>query len=135
LQPKHDNKNKTKENLLPQPIREEDGFVDRGPRNILLDQQNQDILVPPVTDHGTVPNLKFPFSMAHNRLQDGGWGRQVTQRELPVSTQLAGVNICLKPGGIREMHWHKEAEWAYMLWGSARISLTIHHRSFRTFLN
>jgi hypothetical protein len=59
LQPKHDNKNKTKENLLPQPIREEDGFVDRGPRNILLDQQNQDILVPPVTDHGTVPNLNF----------------------------------------------------------------------------
>ena len=60
--------------------------------------------------------------MAHNRLQDGGWARQVTQRELPVSTQLAGVNMCLKPGGIREMHWHKEAEWAYMLWGRARIS-------------
>ncbi|MGB8937830.1 MAG: oxalate decarboxylase family bicupin [Candidatus Nitrosopolaris sp.] len=120
MQPQHDNKNKTKENLLPQPIRGEDGFVDRGPRNILLDQQNPDI--PPVTDHGTVPKLKFPFSMAHNRLRDGGWARQVTQRELPVSTQLAGVNMCLKPGGIREMHWHKEAEWAYMLWGSARIS-------------
>ena len=60
--------------------------------------------------------------MAHNRLQDGGWARQVTQRELPVSTQLAGVNMCLKPGGIRELHWHKQAEWSYMLWGKARIS-------------
>jgi oxalate decarboxylase len=29
----------------------------------------------------------------------------------------------LKPGGIRELHWHKEAEWAYMIAGSARITL------------
>jgi oxalate decarboxylase len=28
----------------------------------------------------------------------------------------------LKRGAIREMHWHKEAEWAYMLAGSARIT-------------
>ena len=111
-----------KESSLPQPIRGNDGYVDRGPRNILVDKQNPNILVPPVTDHGTIPNLKFPFSMAHNRIQEGGWARQVTQRELPVSTQLAGVNMCLKPGGIRELHWHKEAEWAYMLWGEARIS-------------
>jgi oxalate decarboxylase len=76
-------KAKTKENFVPQPIRGNDGFEDRGPRNVLLDQQNPDILVPPATDHGTVPNLKFPFSMAHNRLQEGGWARQVTIRELP----------------------------------------------------
>lgn len=116
------NNKENEKNSLPQPIRGDDGFVDRGPRNIALDQQNPNILVPPVTDHGTVPNLKFPFSMAHNRLQEGGWARQVTQRELPISTQIAGVNMCLKPGGIRELHWHKEAEWAYMLWGKARIS-------------
>ena len=45
-------------------------------------------------------------------------------RELPVATQLAGVNMRLKPGGIREMHWHKEAEWAFMLAGRARITAT-----------
>jgi oxalate decarboxylase len=28
----------------------------------------------------------------------------------------------LKPGGIRELHWHKEAEWAFMLAGRARIT-------------
>jgi oxalate decarboxylase len=114
--------NTNEKNLVPQPIRGKDGFADRGPRNIIIDRQNPNILVPPVTDHGTISNLKFPFSMAHNRIQEGGWARQVTQRELPVSTQLAGVNMCLRPGGIRELHWHKEAEWAYMLWGEARIS-------------
>ncbi len=28
----------------------------------------------------------------------------------------------LKPGGIRELHWHKEAEWSYMLAGRCRIT-------------
>jgi oxalate decarboxylase len=65
--------NKKDENSIPQPIRGNDGFVDRGPRNVSLDQQNPDILVLPATDHGTMPNMKFSFSMAHNRLQDGGW--------------------------------------------------------------
>ena len=118
----NNSKEDEKKDFVSQPIRGNDGFVDRGPRNVLLDQQNPDILVPPATDHGTIPNLKFPFSMAHNRLQEGGWARQVTQRELPAATEIAGVNMCLKPGGIRELHWHKQAEWAYMLWGRARIS-------------
>ena len=33
-------------------------------------------------------------------------GREVTVRELPIA--LAAVNMRLTPGGIREMHWHKE---------------------------
>ena len=28
----------------------------------------------------------------------------------------------LTPGGVREMHWHSAAEWAYMLKGLARIT-------------
>lgn len=29
----------------------------------------------------------------------------------------------LSPGGIRELHWHKEAEWAYVITGSCRVSI------------
>lgn len=43
-------------------------------------------------------------------------------RELPISTTMAGVNMRLNPGAIRELHWHKEAEWAYMLAGHARVT-------------
>jgi len=107
---------------VPQPIRDGAGATDPGPRNVLLDRQNPDILTPPSTDAGTLPNLKFSFALAHNRLQEGGWARQVTVRELPIATTLAGVNMRLNPGGVRELHWHKEAEWAYMLNGRARIS-------------
>ncbi len=55
-------------NRVPQPIRGHEGGTDPGPRNIALDRQNPDILTPPSTDSGTIPNLKFSFGLAHNRL-------------------------------------------------------------------
>jgi oxalate decarboxylase len=106
----------------PQPIRGDLGASILGPRNVPLERENPDQLASPYTDSGTIPNLKFSFAGARNRLLTGGWAREVTARELPVATELAGVNMRLKPGGIREMHWHKEAEWAYMLAGRARIT-------------
>lgn len=90
------------EEQVPQPIRDGSGATDPGPRNVLLDRQNPDLLTPPATDSGTVPNLKFSFSLAHNRLEEAGWAREVTVRELPISTTIAGVNMRLKPGGVRE---------------------------------
>ena len=56
------------------------------------------------------------------RLEPGGWTRQVTVRELGVSKNIAGVNMRLNAGAVRELHWHKAAEWSYMLYGSARIT-------------
>jgi oxalate decarboxylase len=106
----------------PQPIRAERGASILGPRNIPLETENPDLLASPYTDAGTIPNLKFSFAASRNRLGTGGWAREITVRELPVATTLAGVNMRLKPGGIREMHWHKEAEWAFMLAGRARIT-------------
>jgi oxalate decarboxylase len=105
-----------------EPIRGNDGASILGPRNEPLERENPDHLVPPLTDSGTVPNLKFSFAAAHNRLLPAGWAREVTVRELPIATELAGVNMRLEAGGARELHWHKEAEWAYMLAGHARIT-------------
>jgi oxalate decarboxylase len=107
---------------IPQPRRPGYGGTDPGPRNLERDRQNPDMLLPPSTDQGTLPNLRFSFSDAHTRLGSGGWTRQVTVRELAISTSIAGVNMRLNAGGVRELHWHKAAEWAYMLYGSARIT-------------
>src|SRR4051812_49128992 len=106
----------------PEPIRGADGATILGPRNVTLERQNPDVLVPPSTDAGTLPNLKFSFDAAHMRLLSGGWAREVTERELPIATQIAGVNMRLVPGGIRELHWHREAEWSFMVAGRARIT-------------
>ena len=107
----------------PQPIRGGIGATILGPRNVPVELQNPDVLVAPETDAGTVQSLKWPFALSHNRVLSGGWARETTTRELPISTEIAGVNMRLTPGGIRELHWHKEAEWAYVIAGSCRVSI------------
>ena len=78
---------------------------------------------PPSTDSKSlVPTFKYPFSLANKRVYEGGWSREVTVRELPVSKSMAGVNMRLTAGGVRELHWHTAAEWAIMLYGKARIT-------------
>ena len=96
---------------------------DPGPANPALDAQNPDSIWPPSTDSKSlVQNFKYPFSFANKRTYEGGWSREVTVRELPVSKSLAGVNMRLTAGGVRELHWHTSAEWAIMLNGTARIT-------------
>jgi oxalate decarboxylase len=108
-------------NML-QPRRPGLGGTNPVPHNLVLDRQSPDLLVPPETDDGTLPNLRFSFDDAHTKLATGGWTRQVTVRELPIATTVAGVNMRLNAGGVRELHWHKAAEWAFMLYGKARIT-------------
>ena len=98
------------------------GGSDPVPGDVSREGQNPDMVNPPATDSGTLPNLRFSFADAHIRQSSGGWTRQVTARELGVSKPIAGVNMRLNAGGVRELHWHKQAEWAYMLYGTARIT-------------
>jgi oxalate decarboxylase len=97
--------------------------TDPGPGNKPLDSQNSDSTWPPATDSKSlVPTFKYPFSLANRRSYEGGWSREVTVRELPVSKTMAGVNMRLTAGGVRELHWHTAAEWAIVLYGSLRIT-------------
>src|SRR5438128_4228875 len=96
---------------------------DPGPANLGLDGQDPDSIWPPATDSKSlVQNFKYPFSFANKRVYEGGWSREVTVRELPVSKTLAGVNMRLTAGGVRELHWQTAGEWAIMLYGTARIT-------------
>ena len=77
---------------------------------------------PEPTDHGNLGTMKYSFSQAHNRMTEAGWAREVTVRNFPISKAMAGVNMRLAAGAVRELHWHTPSEWAYMLGGSARIT-------------
>ena len=105
----------------PEPVRGNQGAPLLGPRNPAREAQSPDRLRPPVTDHGTLPTLRWSFADSHVKMREGGWSRQVTAREIPVS-DMALVNMRLKAGGVRELHWHKATEWAFMLKGRARIT-------------
>jgi oxalate decarboxylase len=97
-----------------------------GPINKTNDAMNPDSVWPPETDAGGQPPFKYSFSLAHKRVEAGGWTRQVTVRDLPISKKVAGVEMRLISGGVRELHWHVGAEWAIMTAGSARITAVDH---------
>jgi oxalate decarboxylase len=105
-----------------EPIRDGKGADIVGPRNLDRERQNPFTVRSSASDHGTMPNLKWSFADSHMRIEESGWAREATIRELPISKAMSGVNMRLKSGGVREMHWHKEAEWSYMLKGTARIT-------------
>jgi oxalate decarboxylase len=77
-----------------------------GPENKGLLKENPNSNAPPPTDNGDVGPIWYSFDMAHKRIQGGGWTHQVTQRELPSSKDIAGVNMRLTAGSFRETHWH-----------------------------
>ena len=93
-----------------------------GPNNAVEDKLEPDSVWSLPTDNGTVPPFKYSFDLAHKEIDNGGWTRQVTVRELAVSKTMAGVEMRLITGGVRELHWHVSAEWAFMIYGSARIT-------------
>ena len=93
-----------------------------GPENTVLQRLDPSPDTPPTTDHGSVKQFWQSFSQAHRRIQEGGWARQVNVVDFPISKDIAGVNMKLNAGGIRELHWHAADEWSLMLTGTARIT-------------
>jgi oxalate decarboxylase len=97
--------------------------TDPGPQNPAISSQFPSAFSPPATDVGSMPLSWASFNNAPRRIQNGGWAREVTQADFAVAETLSGVNMRLTSGGIREMHWHQFAEWAYMTYGSCRITV------------
>ncbi len=100
----------------------EASLTDPGPQNKPLDALNKDSVMPPPTDHGSVPEFWHSFSLSHRRVEQGGWARQVNEVDFPISKSVASVNMRLDAGGVRELHWHDAAEWSLMLNGTARLT-------------
>lgn len=57
-------------------------------------------------------------------MEDGGTAREASATEFPASLGVAGVSMRLRPGGLRELHWHANAaEWGYVVSGRCRTTL------------
>ena len=96
---------------------------DPGPENKVLLGENPDSNMPPPTDHGDLVPIWYSFDLVKKRVEEGGWTHEVTQRVLPSSKDIAGVQMRLTSGSYRELHWHTADEWAYVLYGSARVTV------------
>lgn len=86
------------EDLDPLPWRNGLGASVLGPWNKERSRQDPDLVRPPSTDHGQISNMRWSFADSHIRIEEGGWTRQTTVRELPTSVELAGVNMRLDRG-------------------------------------
>ena len=96
--------------------------ADPGPQNPAIAGQFPQAFTPPPTDVGDLPQFWASFNNAPRRVQAGGWARQVTQADFQISESISGVNMRLDAGGLRELHWHLAAEWAYMTYGNCRVT-------------
>jgi len=54
-----------------------------GPVNRALAGENPGSEMPPASNKGDVIPVWYSFDLAHRRVQDGGWTRQVTQESCP----------------------------------------------------
>jgi len=74
---------------------------------------------------GPVPN-SFAFSLSQmqpTKVSKGGEVKIVDRNNFP-ATNIAAAIVTLKPGGLRELHWHpNEDEWQYYVSGKGRMTV------------
>jgi oxalate decarboxylase len=83
---------------------------------------------------GTVPQ-SFDFKaskMKPTKVTPGGEVKIIDAKIFPV-TPISAAIVTLKPGGLRELHWHPNAdEWQYYITGKGRMTVFIAGGEART---
>jgi oxalate decarboxylase len=105
--------------IIPAQARAQSGTAQSGPT-----EPNSGSGLPDDINTGNLPSYKYRLGAQPLKTYEGGPAREVTVAEFPVSETIAGVDMRLKPGGLRELHWHAiAAEWAYVIDGHVRTSI------------
>ena len=74
--------------------------------------------------HAPLENFKYDIESSKGWLGPGGSAKEANVEEFPISESMAGVSMRLRPGGLRELHWHAvAAEWAYVIKGNIRATV------------
>ncbi|HVW00645.1 MAG TPA: cupin domain-containing protein [Planctomycetaceae bacterium] len=73
------------------------------------------------------------LSQPPHRSFKGGREWRVDSSSFPISTTITGVVLELEPGGLRELHWHPNAdEWQYVIEGDISVTMFGSHGRYRT---
>src|SRR5690242_3299967 len=74
--------------------------------------------------HAPLQSFKYDIESSRGWFGPGGSAKEANVEEFPISESMAGVSMRLKPGGLRELHWHAvAAEWAYVITGNVRATV------------
>ena len=79
---------------------------------------------------------RYTFKMAAMQptlSSPGGDARVVDSTNFPISSGIAAAMVTIKPGAMREMHWHPNAsEWQYWIKGKVRMTVVTTGATART---
>jgi len=65
--------------------------------------------------------------------RSSGEVRVVDTRNFKESNTIAAAHVIVKPGGLRELHWHQNAdEWQYYIQGQGRMTVFFNGAKART---
>jgi len=80
--------------------------------------------------------IQYTFKMSTmppTKKTPGGEVRIVDSRNFPASKNVAAALVNLKPGALRELHWHPNAsEWQFWLAGKGRMTIVMNEGRART---
>src|ERR671920_154532 len=84
---------------------------------------------------GAVPHMFSHRLMAQEPVRAaGGWARIVDSSNFPAAATIAAALVEVEPGGMRELHWHPNAdEWQYYISGKGRMTVFASGERARTF--
>ena len=86
--------------------------------------------------YGDAGNTAFQFRMMQMKPQKStksGEVRIVDSTNFPAAANIAMAHVTLKPGGLRELHWHPNAdEWQYYIQGKGRMTVFFNKATART---
>jgi oxalate decarboxylase len=77
---------------------------------------------PPI-DHCDAVPIWYAFDLVKDRIEEGGWTHNVTERELLSPKGVIGIKVRLKAGTYHELHCHTTDRWAYLLHGNVRVTI------------
>ncbi|KAL6853078.1 hypothetical protein ACO1O0_007631 [Amphichorda felina] len=97
---------------------------------------NGDVVdVPDSNAHGDASFIYRTFQHEPEKIGgEGGTFYKIDSTNFPISKTIAATFVTLKPGALRELHWHPNAEeWLYFHQGKAQATAFIGNGNARTF--
>lgn len=90
-------------------------------RNSVALEGGADVAYHDPKDVAAMPDFRFSLDGNAPKVTSGGWAKEATVHQFPISKGIAGVHMYLNPGASRELHWHAiAAEWAFVIEGECQ---------------
>lgn len=87
-------------------------------RNAMLLTGGDKVVHHDQADIEAMPEFRYSLDGSRPKITSGGWAKEATVHQFPISKGIAGVHMFLDPGASRELHWHAiAAEWAFVMDG------------------